>query len=195
MEKMEKSENLTPPTICVLGKGNVGKTSLIIRYINNTCPGTHDPTVEDTHSVTIKVGDSDKTFNILDTAGEEDYQSMADRWIESSSGFLLVLGIDEEDSLAEAKTKYERIKKNGKDKCPIILVGNKCDLESSRQVKVDAAQSFANQINSKYYETSAKTDSNGNVKVVFQECARMIYSQQPKIDEIIVKKKCCCNIY
>ena len=159
----------------LLGKGAVGKTSLIFRYIKNDVPKVHDITVEDTYTINIegKKG-THYEFKILDTAGEEDYQNMLDQWINKANGFLLVFAINDSETFSALNEKIRRIEKNEKQKLPKILVGNKFDLREERQVTKQQAEEFANSINAKYYETSALTDENGNVKVVFQECANMI---------------------
>ena len=113
-------------------------------------------------------------FKILDTAGEDDYQTMIDEWIKTADGFLLLFAINDKESFEALKGKISRIKKNNKDKIPLILVGNKCDLDNKREIDKKEAVEFAKSIGAKYYETSALTDENKNVKVVFQQCAHMI---------------------
>ena len=50
----------------------MGKTSLIFKYIKNTCPEEHDPTVEDYYSTQIEMSNGEqRIFKILDTAGED----------------------------------------------------------------------------------------------------------------------------
>ena len=99
---------------------------------------------------------------------------MIDEWIKTADGFLLIFAINDKDSFDALKGRIIRIKKNNKDKAPIILVGNKCDLDKKREVEKQTAIEYAKSINAKYYETSALTDENGNVRVVFQQCAHMI---------------------
>jgi GTPase KRas protein len=134
-------------------------------------------------------------FKILDTAGEEDYQNMLDQWIVSANGFLLMFAINDEETFEALKEKVKRIQKNDADKLPIILVGNKCDLQAERKVTKEQAEEFAKTINAKYFETSALTDFNGNVKVVFQECAdEIVLGSNDKNDS--GKGGCCiCSIY
>ena len=91
------------------------------------------------------------------------------RWI-----VILLFVINDKESFEALKGKITRIKKNNKEKLPIILVGNKCDLDNKREIEKKDAVEFAKSIGAKYYETSALTDENGNVKVVFQQCAHMI---------------------
>ena len=189
-------QNNNSYSIVVLGKGTVGKTSLIFRYIKNECPKDHDPTVEDSYTVLMQTKNGQTNeFKILDTAGEEDYQNMLDQWIISANGFLLMFAINDEETFEALKEKLKRIQKNDADKLPIILVGNKCDLQAERKVTKEQAEEFAKTINAKYFETSALTDFNGNVKVVFQECAdKIVIGTNEKI--VGGNGGCCfCSIY
>ena len=119
---------------------------------------------------------------------------MLDQWISLASGFLLVFAINDLETFEALKTKMKRIEKNEANKLPVILVGNKCDLQDQRKVSVQEAEEFAKTIGAKYYETSALNDMNGNVKVVFQECGAMILKKGKDKDE--QKKKCAgCSIF
>ena len=181
-------------TIVVLGKGTVGKTSLTFRYVKNECPKDHDPTVEDNYTVRLDTKNGEtKEFKLLDTAGEEDYQNMLDQWVTSADGFILVFAINDLETFEALPAKVRRIEKNERGKLPKILVGNKCDLQDERKVTMEQAKAYAESIKAKYYETSALTDENKNVKKVFEECANMIIgAYSPDVE----KKKLCirCSI-
>mgnify|MGYP002524253457 CR=1 FL=1 len=110
----------------------------------------------------------------MDTAGEEDYQNMLDQWIESAGGFILLYAINDLESFQALQPKVERIKKNEAEKLPIVVVGNKVDLNNERKVSKQQAEEFANSIKAKYFETSALTDSNGNVKLVFETIGNLM---------------------
>ena len=168
----------------------MGKTSLTFRYINNHCPKNHDPTVEDSYTVQIELpSGGSKEFSILDTAGEEDYQNMLDQWIKVAKGFILVFAIDDQESFEAIKTKIKRIEKHEKMNLPIILVGNKCDLENKRKISQQQGEDLAKSFKGKYYETSALTDENRNVKTVFVECAKMILNSNGEVEDD--RPKCC----
>ena len=150
--------------------------------------------MEDSYSINIKTANGEeKLFKILDTAGEEDYQTMVDEWIKAAEGFLLLFAINDTESFKALEDKYNRILKNNKEKAPIIVVGNKCDLEDKRQISREQGMEFATKIGAKYYETSALTDFNNNCKVVFQSCAHMIMNNLNS--EIKQKSGSCCIIY
>ena len=162
----------------MLGKGAVGKTSLIVRYVKNKFTKDHDPTVEDTYKVNITSKTGEKIeFQILDTAGEEDYQDMLDKWLSQASGFILVFAINDLESFNSLKLILQRIKKNEAENLPFIVVGNKCDLDVNRKVTVQQGNEFAKLLKTKYIETSALTDNNGNVKLAFEECAHLILNK------------------
>ena len=119
---------------------------------------------------------------------------MLDQWISLASGFLLVFAINDLETFEALKTKMKRIEKNEANKLPVILVGNKCDLQDQRKVSQQEAEEFAKSIGAKYYETSALNDMNGNVKVVFQECGAMILKK--RTDTETTKSKCFpCSIF
>lgn len=126
----------------------------------------------------------------MDTAGEEDYQNFLDQWIDSAGGFILLFAINDLESFQALQLKIDRIRKNEADKIPIVLVGNKLDLNKDRKVTIQQAGELAKSINAKYFETSALTDSNGNVKVVFETLAHLM------IDKVISEdsdKRTCTN--
>jgi GTPase KRas protein len=92
----------------------------------------------------------------MDTAGQDDYQGMLDSWINFAEGFLLVFAINDKDSFESLVSRRDRILKLKKGQnCPIVLVGNKCDLEKERAVTQAEANEVARQWNAKYIETSA----------------------------------------
>jgi GTPase SAR1 family protein len=81
---------------------------------------------------------------------------MLDMWINFGEGFLLVFAINDYESFECLEKKRDRILKLKKGQnCPIVLVGNKCDLESERVISQNDAKELARQWNAGYIETSA----------------------------------------
>ena len=112
-----------------------------------------------------------------------------DMWISFGEGFLLVFAINDTESFELLKGKHDRVLK-GKhgNKCPILLVGNKQDLENERKVAYADAKKLADSWGIEYIETSAKT--NFNCKEAFEKIATQILNAKNKN----LEKKCCCNI-
>ena len=153
----------------------VGKTSLIFRYIHNLFPSEHEPTIEETYttSFTTEKGEERK-FKIIDTSGDEANQNFLEEWICNAHGFILFFSINDNESFEKIKKIFDIIKKNNCQKLPIILVGNKLDLENERKVTKQDAEDFAKSINASYFELSVLNDDNGKCKEIFQECANKI---------------------
>lgn len=75
---------------------------------------------------------------MLDTAGQEEYSAMREQYMRTGEGFLLVYSITSRQSFEEIVTFQQQILRvKDKDYFPIIVVGNKCDLESERQVSTE----------------------------------------------------------
>ncbi len=143
--------------IVVLGKSLVGKSAITYRFISDKFPTEHDTTVEDQYKTIATVNDTKCELEILDTAGQDDYQTMLDTWIEFGNCFLLVYSIDDEDSFKQIKFKYERIEQiKNNEKFSVIIVGNKCDLpDSKRKVTKAEGENFGNNIGVTSIEVSA----------------------------------------
>ena len=173
--------------MAVIGKGVVGKSSLTYRFINYKVPQGHDPTIEDRYKTSTKIKEHLYNIEILDTAGEDDYQNMMDMWINFGEGFLLVFALNDKESFNIIKSKRERVLK-GKhgQETPMVLVGNKQDLRD-RQVSYEEAKQLADLWKIEYIETSAKTGL--NCKEAFEKLAFNIVQAR-----IHPKSKCCCNI-
>ena len=169
-----KQEDKKPSIkITVLGKGVVGKSSLTYRFINYSAPTEHDPTIEDRYKSNSTIDGVLYEVEILDTAGEDDYQNMMDMWISFGEGFLLVFAINDKESFEVIKKKRERVLK-GKhcDNVPLLLVGNKQDLSSEREVLYSEAKEAADSWGIEYIETSAIT--NFNCKEAFEKLGKKI---------------------
>ena len=179
--------------ITVLGNGVVGKTSLIYRFLNYEWPEDHDPTIEDSYKSNLKIEDEDYEVKILDTSGEPNYQNLMAQWVSFGEGFLLVFAINDAESFEKVKGKRDRILK-GKHgiKCPIILVGNKHDLENERKVAFDDAKKLADSWGAEYIETSAKT--NFNCKEAFERLSQKILAAKNPPPKSSCPSSCLCNI-
>lgn len=149
----------------VLGSGAVGKSALTIRLVTQNFLKEYDPTIEDNYNKTITVDGTPAHLDILDTAGQDEYLQMQDQWMREGKGMLVVYAIDNLASftdLEEYKKKIDRVKE--KEPYSLVLVGNKCDLEQSREVSTEQGQALATAWGCPFFETSAKT------KINHEEC-------------------------
>lgn len=141
--------------ISVLGKGMVGKSSLTYKFINCNTPKDHDPTIEDKYSTSTNIEGVNYEVEILDTAGQDDYQSLMNYWINFGEAFVLVYAINDRESFTGLEDKRDKILKMKRDEgSPIVLVGNKCDLEKNRTVPSEEAAALAKKWGCLHFETS-----------------------------------------
>ena len=190
-------ESANPLKIAVLGQSMVGKSALTFRFINNKFPTEHDTTIEDSYSIPAKIDDIQCQLEILDTAGQDDYQTMLDTWINSADGFILVYSIDNKESFESTKSRYDRILKlKSGQKISMIIVGNKCDLEEKRQVSREEVEKFCKNHKITFLETSALKVI--NVKEAFLYVSRGLLQYQfpekykKNEGEDDSKKRCFC---
>ncbi|KAI9713487.1 MAG: Ras GTPase [Bogoriella megaspora] len=119
------------------------------------------------------IDDEVALLDVLDTAGQEEYSAMREQYMRTGEGFLLVYSITSRQSFEEIQTFQQQILRvKDKDYFPIIVVGNKCDLEGERQVSTQEGNALAASFGCKFIETSAK--SRINVDNAFYDIVREI---------------------
>jgi GTPase KRas protein len=100
--------------------------------IGHANPSTQRP---DSYRKQCVIDDEVALLDVLDTAGQEEYSAMREQYMRTGEGFLLVYSITSRQSFEEIMTFQQQILRvKDKDYFPIIVVGNKCDLEGERQV-------------------------------------------------------------
>lgn len=151
--------------VVVIGGGSVGKSSLTIRLIQDFFVNDYDPTIEDSYRKQVVIDDESCLLDILDTAGQEEYSAMRDSYMRMGEAFLCVYSITSRISFDEILSYREQILRvKDIDKFPMVIVGNKCDLESERQISKDEGLKLANNFDCPFFETSAKN------KINVEEC-------------------------
>ena len=84
------------------------------------------------------IDDEVALLDVLDTAGQEEYSAMREQYMRTGEGFLLVYSITSRQSFEEIVTFQQQILRvKDRDQFPIIVVGNKCDLDMERQVSIE----------------------------------------------------------
>lgn len=188
--------------IGIMGGGGVGKSCLTIRLVHNKFVEKYDPTIDDSYKKdNFRVDGEPCPIEILDTAGQDTYAAMRDLYYKEGDGFLFVYSITDSSSVEDVRERYDSLLNcRGVDPetCPpIIVVGNKCDLENERVVSQEQGRRLAQDFgpNAYFMETSAKADI--NVEEVFQEVCRKIKAKQAEMNlknpqkKSNGKRKCC----
>lgn len=168
--------------VVVLGVGAVGKSAVTTRFVHDKWAEGYNPTIEDNFRKQLMVGRYSVLFDIIDTAGQEEWQAMRDQWIRSGEAFIIVYAINQAASFNEVNEFFTQIDIVKEDQvCPIIVVANKCDLEVERQVQAKQGKDLADSKGAAFIEASAKTRT--HIEEIFLDLA------QQKIKLIEGKKK------
>ncbi|XP_041452724.1 ras-related protein R-Ras2-like [Lytechinus variegatus] len=159
--------------IVVVGGGGVGKSAITIQFIQSYFVTDYDPTIEDSYTKQCVIDNVVCKLDILDTAGQDEFSAMREQYMRTGDGFLLVFALTNRTSFDEIY-KYHRqiLRVKDRDEFPMILIGNKADLEESRVVSAQEAKELGNELKLKYLEASAKTRM--NVDDSFYELVRRI---------------------
>ncbi|CAL1536000.1 unnamed protein product, partial [Lymnaea stagnalis] len=152
----------------ILGDKQVGKSSLLNRYTKDIFNYTYLQTREGVE--VTKVIDIDGVriqLSIVDSAGQYKMNSVVKSLYRDVHGILLVYDVTRKstfESLQEWLAQIEMV--NSYDPF-VVIVGNKCDIESHRKVPLDYAESFAESKNLCLMESSAQTGQ--GVKEAFHQ--------------------------
>jgi len=159
--------------VVVAGAGGVGKSALTISFVQNHFIEEYDPTIEDSYRKQVTVDEVPCFLNILDTAGQEEYSAMRDQYMKTGQGFLLVFSLTTRSTFEEVNDLHNKIlQAKDSDKVPLVLVGNKADLQNDRHVSPKEATDLARSFGAPFMMTSAKNRL--NVDETFFELVREI---------------------
>ncbi|XP_015665703.1 ras-related protein R-Ras [Protobothrops mucrosquamatus] len=201
MNPSEGAAPLEKYKLVVVGGGGVGKSALTIQFIQSYFVSDYDPTIEDSYTKICNIDGTSTRLDILDTAGQEEFGAMREQYMRTGEGFLLVYAINDRGSFNEIHKFHTQILRvKDRDEFPMVLVGNKTDLDLYRQVTEEEALYFARENRIPYMEASAKVRF--NVDESFQELVRAIRrfhesesppapAFHPKMKE---RKSCPCSI-
>ncbi len=156
----EDESNMKTFNIITLGCSEVGKTCIIQRYIDNEfCHSTISTIGIDCKSKIFTINSIKYKIIYYDTAGQERYSSISSKYIKSANGVILVYDITNQKSFSKIQEWTNNLEKNNKNYIA-VLVGNKIDLESKREVSKNEGLTLANQLNIEFFETSCLTNEN-----------------------------------
>ncbi|CAH8659970.1 unnamed protein product [Dicrocoelium dendriticum] len=155
--------------LLALGDSSVGKTCLLNRYANNEFNPRFATTVGVDFQQKRVVRESRNAEGLLgpkqrlhlqlwDTAGQERYRSLCTVLLRDAMGFLLVFDLTNEQSLYNCREWMQLLCNHAYCERPdVVLVGNKADLTTERQVPLSTATAMARELDVPYVETSAAT--------------------------------------
>ena len=149
--------NILSYKIIIVGDSSVGKSSILNYYINNSFHHSHNSTIGvDFRSKIIDVNNKNIKLQIWDTAGQERFRSIIRSYYRSCDGAIIVFDLTANKTLESIHSWLEELKNHNKINCPIILVGNKCDMCQNNISKTEIDKILDVNPNITYIEASAK---------------------------------------
>ncbi|CAK7913494.1 GTP-binding protein Ypt6p [[Candida] anglica] len=171
----DKTGILRKYKIVFLGDQSVGKTSLITRFMYDTFDDQYAATIGiDFLSKTMYLEDN-KTIRLQlwDTAGQERFRSLIPSYIRDSHVAVICYDITLKKSFENLTNWINDVKLERGDDVIIVIVGNKSDLGSKRQVTSEECEQLVEKVGAKFaLETSTK--ANHNVKLLFKKIAQCL---------------------
>ena len=153
----------------MLGNQDVGKSSIIQKYVHDTYTENANPTIGiDFKIKTIYHENNIIKLVIWDTAGQERYKSLTPHYLKACDVVVIVYDITCRESFDSVSDWYEDMDSLlDKQSFKIVVIGNKSDLESQRKISYIEGKDKAQSINAyKFFETCAK--SGDNIKESFE---------------------------
>jgi Ras-related protein Rab-7A len=166
--------------VIVLGDPGVGKTSILNRFVIQEFSFIYKATVgADFLFKEFIVDGKYICLQLWDTAGQERFQSLSNSFFRGADFCLLVYDITDEESFEHLdywKNEFILRRSTEDSFFPVILVGNKCDLDDCRKIDSATASDWANRHKTLFCEVSAKNDI--RIDEVFREATRMCLDRQ-----------------
>jgi len=160
----------------VMGSGGVGKSAITLQFINRQFLTLYDPTIEDRYQKHLEYKGVQCMLEILDTAGQETFSAMRELYMANGEGFALIYSITSALSFQEVeKIRAGIIKHKNDSTVPIVLVGNKKDLDTKREVATNKGKEVSKEWGCEFLESSAKTDT--NIREIFYSLIDQIWEK------------------
>ena len=176
IKKIEKgNKDIISLKILVIGYSNIGKTSLIERYINKCYKTNYLATFGmDARYKVLQLNNKDIFLSITDTSGKEKFSSLNKMFYKGKDGILLGFDLADQYSFQKIDSYIKEVLININNEYPVNLVifGNKCDDKENIKVKAEDIENIQEKYNLLCFQTSAK--DNVNVQRVFEYLTKLI---------------------
>lgn len=152
------SQAIPKISMVVIGDTGVGKSCLLLQFVDRRFSAVHDLTIGvDFGSRIVDIDGERVKLQIWDTAGQESFRSIARSYYRDAAGALLVFDVTRRETFNHLERWLTEARQFSTQNISITLVGNKSDLVKRRVVPREDAEAFAEENGLEYIETSAKS--------------------------------------
>lgn len=145
--------------VVIVGDAGVGKTSIIYKHLQRDISMVTSSVSGASWDFQISTPNGTCKFQVWDTAGSEQYQSMAPFYIRDAAVAICVFDLAEKVSFDNVDAWVKLVHDSSGQNTKIVLVGNKLD-RSDRAVTYDQGNEKAKAEGAQYFETSAHLGTN-----------------------------------
>jgi len=145
----------------IIGDSGVGKSCLLLRFADDVFTESYISTIGVDFKIrTLDLQGKTLKLQIWDTAGQERFRTITSSYYRGAHGIIVVYDITDAESFQNVTQWLHEIDRYASSGVNKLLVGNKSDLSSKRQVSYEQAKEFADSMNMEFIETSAKQSNN-----------------------------------
>ncbi|XP_074481152.1 EF-hand calcium-binding domain-containing protein 4B isoform X2 [Sebastes fasciatus] len=185
--------------VVLVGNSSVGKTSLLRSF----CEGRFHPSTTATVGIdfsvkTLTLDNMQIAMQLWDTAGQERYRSITKQFFRKADGVVVMYDVTVEESFRAVQPWLTNVQEAAGEGIPILLLGNKMDMDGDREVSFKEAERLAYENKVMFFEVSAYTAK--NVTESLTHLARVLMEQEDRVRDTTVilsaqpvKKKACCK--
>nr|XP_033713352.1 ras-related protein Rab-5A-like [Tursiops truncatus] len=165
--------------LVLLGESAFVKWSLVLCFVNGHFHEFQESTMGAAFLAhTVCLDDTTVKFEMWDTAGEEQYHSLAPMYYRRAQAAIVVYDDTNEESFVRAKNWVTKLQRQASPNIVIALSGNKADLANKTAVNFQEAQSYADDNSLLFLEKSAKTSM--TVNEIFMAIAKKLPKNEPQ---------------
>jgi len=188
-----------------IGDADVGKTSLVLRFVEDKLPTSTSSTVGvEFNTRVIQIEGKVYFLQMWDTAGQERYRSIVKSYFKGAHGIFFIFDLTNRSSLKGLDNWITEVDNTTDSNAVRMLVGNKKDKEQNRQVTFEEGLSLAQKLKVEYHEASIHDRL--SVDKVFDRMVKLVLNQyktqleakkEPKNiimrkEKNLIKKNNCC---
>lgn len=147
--------------LLIVGNSGVGKSCILLQFVDEQFIESHISTIGvDFKIKTITLNNNVIKLQVWDTAGQERFRTITSSYYRGANGIIVAYDITNKKSFHDVTKWLNEIDRYAINNVIKILVGNKCDLESSREVTYKEGKDLADTAGLKFIEISAKKNIN-----------------------------------